>query len=195
MAKTLLGDLERNLSGAKPALNGGQQFCGDIDMRIARDGTWFYHGTPIGRKPLVKLFAGVLRRDEAGDYWLETPAEKCRIRVDDAPFTAVEMTMDGAGRDQVLSFRTNVDENVIADAAHPLRITVDSESGEPAPYIKVRGGLEALIVRAVYYDLVALGVDEVRDGTAEFGVWSGGVFFPLGETGEDDSEGDGGDDG
>ena len=95
MSKTLLGDLTRNLAGGAADRKGGQQFCGDIDMRIARDGTWFYHGSPIGRKPMVKLFAGVLGRDEAGDYWLETPYEKCRIQVEDAPLAAVEMTVDG----------------------------------------------------------------------------------------------------
>lgn len=185
MAKSVLGNLERNLTGAnREPDSGGQQFCGDIDMRIARDGTWFYHGSPIGRKPLVKLFAGVLRRDEAGEYWLETPVEKCCIRVDDAPFTAVEMTVSGAGRDQSLSFRTNVDEIVIADSTHPLRISTDPETAEPAPYVLVRDGLEALIVRAVYYDLVELGVDETCDGVEAFGVWSAGAFFALGDPGE-----------
>ena len=189
MAKSILGNLERELPSATSASkehdSGGQQACGDIDMRIARDGTWFYHGSPIGRKPLVKLFAGVLRRDAAGDYWLETPAEKCRIRVDDAPFTALEMIVDGAGRTQSLRFRTNVDEIVIADNAHPLRIAVDPETGEPAPYVMVRDGLDALIVRAVYYDLVELGVEDLRDGRVEFGVWSAGVFFTLGDVGGD----------
>ncbi len=186
MAKTLLGELERNLTGAnREPGSGGQQFCGDIDMRIARDGTWFYHGSPIGRKPLVKLFSNVLQRDGSGDYWLETPAEKCRIRVDDAPFTAVEMTISGQGSGQSLSFRTNVDEIVIADSTHPLRITTDPGTGEPAPYVLVRDRLEALIVRAVYYDLVELGVDEMRDGARAFGVWSAGSFFVLGDPGED----------
>ncbi len=187
MAKSILGDLERKLSSANSASkehdSGGQQVCGDIDMCIARDGTWFYHGSPIGRKPLVKLFAGVLHRDAAGDYWLETPAEKCRIRVDDAPFTALEMMVDGVGREQNLSFRTNVDEIVTADSTHPLRITVDPETEQPAPYIMVRDGLEALIVRAVYYDLVELGVENMQDGTVEFGVWSAGIFFALGDIG------------
>lgn len=187
MAKSILGDLERKLSSANSASkehdSGGQQVCGDIDMRIARDGTWFYHGSPIGRKPLVKLFASVLRRDAASDYWLETPAEKCRIRVDDAPFTALEMIVDGVGRKQNLSFRTNVDEIVTADSTHRLRITVDPETGQPAPYIMVRDGLEALIVRAVYYDLVELGVEDMQDGTVVLGVWSAGIFFALGDIG------------
>jgi hypothetical protein len=186
MAKSMLGDLERKLSSANNEHDSsGQQVCGDIDIRIARDGTWFYHGSPIGRKPLVKLFAGVLHRDAAGDYWLETPVEKCRIRVDDAPFTAIEMIVDGVGSKQCLSFRTNVDEIVTADSAHPLRITIDPETGEPAPYVMVRDGLEALIVRAVYYDLVELGVEESRDGTVVFGLWSAGTFFALGDIGHE----------
>jgi len=154
-----------------------EPFCGDIDIRIARDGTWFYLGSPIGRKPLVKLFASVLRRDEAGDYWLATPYERARIRVDDAPFTAVELTVAGEGQGQALSFRTNIDEIVAVDRDHPIRVATDSTTGEPSPYILVRPGLEALIVRPVYYQLVELGVEEAS-GT--FGVWSSGRFFPLG---------------
>jgi len=158
----------------------GPRLCGDIDMRIGRDGTWFYHGSPIGRKPMVKLFAGVLRRDDAGAYWLETPVEKCGIRVDDAPFTAVEMMVDGSGRDQRISFRTNLDEKVMADAAHPIRVVVDKETAEPSPYVWLRDGLEALIVRAVFYDLVELGEEAEIDGETLLGVWSCGRFFPLG---------------
>ncbi len=182
MTDSFLGGLQRSIEGAasEPA-PGGQQLCGDIDMRITRDGTWFYHGSPIGRNSLVKLFAGVLGRDEAGDYWLETPAEKCRILVDDAPFVAVGMAVKGSGKDQKLEFRTNIDEIVIADLAHPIRVLTESVSGEPAPYVMVRDGLEALINRAVFYDLVDLGAKETVDGTAQFGVWSGGVFFALGE--------------
>ena len=179
MSKTLLGDLTRNLAGGAADRKGGQQFCGDIDMRIARDGTWFYHGSPIGRKPMVKLFAGVLGRDETGDYWLETPFEKCRIQVEDAPFTAVEMTVGGAAQRRFLTFRTNVDEMVVAGTDHPLRFRIDPETGEPAPYILVRDGLEALMVRAVYYQLVELGVEQTVGGERNFGVWSDGVFFPM----------------
>ena len=167
--------------GAAP----GRQFCGDIDMRIARDGTWFYHGSPIGRKPLVKLFARALARDENGDFWLETPVEKARIRVDDAPFVAVEMFADGAGADRRLRFRTNVDDVVTLDADHPLRVETDVESGAPAPYLTVRGRLEALVARAVFYDLVELGEERESDEGAVLGVWSGGRFFPLGRVAED----------
>lgn len=174
---SLNGSSPENKKGVA-AFRGG--FCGDIDMRIARDGTWHYQGSPIERASLVKLFASVLKRDPAGDYWLETPVEKCRIRVDDAPFVAVAMTVQGDGCDRTLSFTTNVDENVIADAAHPIRVEVDPESGEPAPYIRVRDGLDALIARAVFYDLVELGVEVDRDGETVLGVWSGGTFFALG---------------
>lgn len=161
------------------------QSCSDPDIRIARDGAWYYQGSPIARESLVKLFASVLRRDPGGKYWLETPAEKCPVRVDDAPFVAVEMFTEGSGRKQGLSFRTNVDDIVTAGHDNPLRVAVDEATGEPSPYIYVRNRLEALIARTVFYDLVALGVEE-RDlaGGTRFGVWSGGVFFPLDEAGE-----------
>jgi hypothetical protein len=176
-------------------------------MRIARDGTWYYRGSPINRKPLVKLFSTVLRREDDGDYWLVTPAERGRVVVDDAPFTAVEVTATGTGRDQILRFRTNLDDEVIADAAHPIRVALTRGSAEPAPYLRVRPalsgaiavnaaapadlqppGLEALILRAVYYHLVELGDYHSPDGKLMFGVWSCGVFFPLGEIDGDLSE-------
>jgi hypothetical protein len=156
--------------------------CGEFDIRIARDGTWFYHGSPIGRKPLVKLFATVLRRQPNGEFWLITPAEKGRIRVEDAPFVAVELTVSGSGHDQELSFRTNLDEIVIAGADHPIRVVTARASKEPRPYIEVRNGLEALINRSVFYQLVDLGVeDSVAGGPQDFGVWSRGRFFALGQ--------------
>ena len=154
--------------------------CGDFDMRIARDGTWFYHGSPIGRKPLVKLFASVLNRDEDGVFWLTTPVEKGRVSVDDAPFLAVELTIDGAGRDQSLRFRTTLDDEVTADGDHPLRVDLDPATGEPSPYVLVRGRLEALISRSVFYQLVEHGVEESDGDDTLFGVWSAGQFFPLG---------------
>jgi hypothetical protein len=160
-----------------------EYFCGDIDMRIARDGTWYYRGTPITRQAMVKLFASVLRRDETGDFWLETPVEKCRIQVDDAPFSAIEMESSGAGDKQVLKFRTTLDDIVTAGPDHPIRVVVDVETGEPSPYIRIRGGLDALIARPVFYDLVELGVEEQRQGETVLGVWSNGVFFMLGPVG------------
>ena len=154
--------------------------CGEIDMRIARDGTWYYHGSAIGRKRLVRLFSGVLRREEDGAYYLVTPVEKCLIEVDEAPFVAVEVTVSGHGKDQSLTFRTNVDDVVAADAGHPVRVGRDPDGGGPRPFVLVRGRLEALIARSVYYELVELGVEERVGEDHLFGVWSGGTFFPLG---------------
>jgi hypothetical protein len=160
--------------------------CGDLPFLIRRDGTWLYRGTPINRKELVCLFASVLRREEDGSFWLQTPAERGRIQVEDAPFVAVELDWTGDGRDQVLSFRTNVDEVVTADADHPIRVAHDILTCEPTPYLLVRPGrgrlgLEARINRAVYYELVALAVPEWLQCRRMLGVWSSGKFFPLGE--------------
>ena len=151
----------------------------DLDMRIARDGTWYYNGTPITRKPLVRLFSKVLRREDDG-FFLVTPVEKGPVRVEDAPFVAVEMTVSGSGRDQTLKFRTNVDDWVIADAEHPIHVEIDPDTEEPSPYILVRDRLDALIARPVYYDLVELGVEESHGNDYLYGVWSGNAFFPLG---------------
>jgi uncharacterized protein len=161
----------------------------DLDMRIARDGTWFYRGSPITRMPLVKLFASVLRREEADDsYWLVTPTERGRVVVEDAPFTAVAVDKEGdsgGGRGQRLIFRTNLDEIVTAGPGHPLRVETAAD-GTPAPYILVRSpGLEARILRPVFYELVELGQEEPIGGEIQFGVWSGGMFFRLGDIGEE----------
>jgi len=181
MDKSILDGLRDNRpaekrDGAAP----GQFFCGDIDMRIARDGTWYYLGSPIGRPAMVKLFATVLKRDANGEFWLETPAEKCRIQVEDAPFLAVEMRVRGGKNKQELEFRTNIDEIVIAGPDHPIRVDIDSATGEPSPYIMVRDGLEALIARAVFYDLVELAEERRVGDETILGVWSAGAFFPLG---------------
>ena len=157
--------------------------CGHFDIRIARDGTWFYRGSPIARLPLVRLFSTVLRRDADGSYWLITPAERGRITVDDAPFVAVEVTVVGKGRDQQLIFRTNVDDTVAADGDHPLRVVNDAATGEPNPYVLVRNGLEARLSRPVFYELVERGTEERVGDTTLFGVWSKGRFFPLGRLG------------
>ena len=145
------------------------------DIRILADGTWTYHGSPIGRPALVKLFASVLWRDEAGDYWLITPAERGRITVDDAPFVAVELSTSGTGAGSVLSFRTNVDDQVAAGPDHPIRVSVDDETGAPRPYVRVRDGMEALIARPVFYALA----DRAVENHGKLGVWSAGCFFPL----------------
>lgn len=157
---------------------------GDLDMRIARDGSWHYRGSPINRAPLVKLFASVLRREADGSYWLVTPAERGRITVEDAPFLAVALAAEGEGREQRLIFRTNLDEIVTAGAEHPLAIPI-SAAGEPAPYILVRDALTAKLTRAVFYELVERGVEEESARGREFGVWSMGMFFRLGEPGPD----------
>ena len=175
-----------NSSAAEPHRGEGPPpiDCGDLDMRIARDGTWFYRGTPINRLPLVKLFASVLRRDADGVYWLVTPAERGRVIVDDVPFVAVALEREGEGRDQRLSFRTNLDQIVTAGPDHPLRVETNEE-GEPAPYILARPGLEARLLRPVFYELVDLAGEETIDGERRFGVWSEGVFFHLGDPGDD----------
>ncbi|MFY9969231.1 MAG: DUF1285 domain-containing protein [Roseiarcus sp.] len=151
--------------------------CGDIDMRIAADGTWFYCGSPIGRLPLVQLFASILRKD--GDrYVLVTPVEKVGLKVDDAPFLAVELKVEGEGADIGLTFRTNVDDTATADDQHPLRFEHGAAEGLK-PYVRVRDNLWALVKRALYYDLVALGTTETWRDEAWFGVRSRGVFFPM----------------
>ena len=156
--------------------------CGDLEMRIARDGTWFYKGSPIGRKELVCLFASVLKRELDGTYLLETPVERGRIEVEDAPFIAVELfwRKDELGC-QVLSFRTNLDEVVTAGPSRPITVHLCPRTREPRPYVLVRPGLEAKINRAVFYELVALAEPEIIAGREMLGVWSQGVFFPIDE--------------
>ena len=161
------------------------QSCGEIDMCIERDGTWVHESQPIRREAMVRLFSTILRRDEDGEYYLITPVEKLRLKVADAPFVAVAMTVHGSGREQVLTFRTNVGDEVMAGPDHAIRVVEDAGSAEPSPYVHVRAGLEALIARAVFYDLVELADEEEIDGERLFGVWSAGRFFALGDPGED----------
>ncbi len=153
-------------------------FCGDLDMRIARDGTWFYEGTPIGRPALVRLFSTILKLED-GKYFLVTPVEKVGITVEDAPFVAVDFTAQGAGTDQRLHFETNVGDKVLAGADHPIRVTRDADTGEPAPYVMIRAGLEALIDRKSFYRLVEIGTHADHAGSRWFGLWSDGTFFPI----------------
>jgi uncharacterized protein len=152
-------------------------FCGDLDMRIASDGTWFYMGTPIGRPALVRLFSTILKR-EGAKHFLVTPVEKVGIRVDDAPFLAVEMQKDDEGGDTLLRFRTNVDDWVDCDPAHRLRFEMAADGGL-TPYLHVRGDLWAKVTRALYYDLVDMGEERMVDGQLMFGVASAGEFFPM----------------
>jgi len=153
-------------------------FCGDLDMEIRRDGTWFYLGTPIGRPELVRLFSSILKR-EGDRYFLVTPVEKVGIRVADAPFVAVDFRTEGEGRDQRLTFVTQVGEEVTAGPDHPIRVQRDPETGEPSPYVLVRANLEALIDRKSFYRLVEIGAHEPHEGESWFGLWSGGRFFPI----------------
>lgn len=148
--------------------------CGDSAMRIARDGTWFHEGSPIGRPPMVRLFSSILRREADGGYVLVTPQEKLSIEVEDAPFVAVELKTEGSGRDRRLAFRLNTDELVIADAGHPLRFV--ARDGGVQPYLTVRRGLDALVARPVYYELANLAIDE---DAAPLGLWSEGAFFAF----------------
>lgn len=148
--------------------------CGDSEMRIARDGTWFHQGSPIGRHDMVRLFSTILRREPDGGYVLVTPGEKLDIAVEDAPFVAVEVKGEGEGRDRRLAFRLNTGDLVVAGPDNAIRF--EERADGPHPYLYVRGGLEALIARAVYYELAEIALDE--DGDAP-GLWSDGVFFPM----------------
>src|SRR5262245_7881879 len=153
-------------------------FCGDLDMRIAADGTWYYLKTPIGRPALVKLFASVLKRED-GKYFLVTPVEKCGIVVDDAPFLAVELRVESSAHGQVLHFRTNVDDWVACGPDHALRFEPEPHSGGLKPYLHVRRDLWAKVTRALFYDLVELGEEREVEGARMFGVASDGTFFAM----------------
>jgi len=152
-------------------------FCGDLDMRIASDGTWFYLGTPIGRPALVRLFSTILKRED-GKHFLVTPVEKVGITVDDVPFLAVEMLKQQNAGSRVLKFRTNVDDWVTCDSEHQLRFKMAGDGGL-TPYLHVRGDLWAKVTRAIYYDLVDMGEERMVDGTAMFGIASAGAFFAM----------------
>jgi uncharacterized protein len=153
-------------------------FCGDIDMRIARDGTWFYLGTPIGRAPLVKLFSAILKR-EGSAYFLVTPVEKVGIKVDDAPLLAQDFEVQGTGQDQTLTFTTKTEDEAVLGPDHPLRVDRDPATGEPAPYILIRSDLWALIDRKSFYRLIDLCCHHDHAGQRWFGLWSSGQFFPV----------------
>lgn len=170
------GDKKR---GLPPVDRWNPPFCGDLDMEIRADGTWFYMGTPIGRAPLVRLFSTVLRKDEDGKTYLVTPVEKVGIQVADAPFVAVEMQVGERGGFPQITFRTNVGDVVEVDAAHPLRFETVGEERQLKPYVLVRGRLEALVSRAVMYELVALGETVAIDGADMFAIRSADEVFPV----------------
>ena len=168
-----------------PVSTDGPQQCGDFNIRIDRNGIWYYQGSPINRLGLVKLFSSVLSQDAIGNYWMTTPVERGTIEVEDVPFLAVELSIENPGPDQTLNMRTNLHEIVTLDIDHPLSITINPETDEPSPYIMVRDNLKARLTRSVYYEIVELGVEETIEGENLFGVWSTGDFFPLGSLDED----------
>jgi uncharacterized protein len=175
----LIARATRAGKGLPPVERWNPDFCGDLDMEIRPDGTWFYLGTPIGRMPLVQLFSTVLRKDADGKTYLVTPVEKVGIRVVDAPFVAVEMDVSGDGKDQVMTFRTNVGDVVEAGPDHPLRFVDEAETGGLKPYLLVRGRLEALVARPVMYELVEHGEELEVGGKAMFAVRSKGEVYPI----------------
>lgn len=175
----LISRAARAGKGLPPVDRWNPDFCGDIDMEIRADGTWYYLGTPIGRMPLVQLFSTVLRKEADGRTYLVTPVEKVGIRVADAPFVAVEMDVSGEGGEQVITFRTNVGDVVEAGPDHPLRFVDEEETGGLKPYVLVRGRLEALLARPVMYELVGHGEEIETDGGTMFAVRSKGTVFPI----------------
>lgn len=172
----LLNDVERKLP---PVHLWEPDNCGTIDIKITRDGRWFHEGKPIVRQSMVKMFSRILRHDE-DFYYLVTPVEKMRIEVEDAPFVAVAVEVQGQGSDQILSFKTNVGDVTAAGLQHPIRVDIDPETLEPRPYVHVRANLEALISRPVFYELAAIAVQKEVDYKRVVGVFSGGEFYSFG---------------
>ncbi len=152
--------------------------CGDLDMRIASDGTWFHEGSPITRPAMVKMFSNILRKD-GDDYMLVTPVEKVGITVEDAPFITEDFEVSGDGNTQVLTFETHVGDFAAAGPDNPIRVVIDPDTDEPAPYVTVRANLEARITRKAFYRLVELASHQDINGQSMFGVMSSGVFFPF----------------
>jgi hypothetical protein len=176
IASLSLAEIAKLVEEAKlpPVEKWNPTHCGDSEMRIARDGTWYHQGSPIGRTAMVRLFSTILRREPDGSHVLVTPVEKLDIVVEDAPFIAVEMKAEGSGRDSKLAFRLNTGDLVTAGPEHPLRFVDDADG--PRPYLAVRGGMEALVARSVYYDLADRAI---ADDDTPPGIWSDGAFFPL----------------
>lgn len=182
-AQSLLNTLPESVLGAAqepaPVHLWNPDLSGEMDMHIARDGTWYHEGGPITRLALAQLFSGILRLDDDGRYYLVTPVEKWAIRVDDAPFVAVRMEAAGQGEEQQLRFFTSLEHELVAGSEHPITVTADAETGEPSPYILLRNNLRALIHRNVFYQLVELAQHRQLGGQTRLGVWSDGMFFPI----------------
>lgn len=178
-AETIAASVKDAGKGGLPPVHlWNPEYCGDLDIRIARDGTWFYLGTPIGRKELVRLFSTIIRKD-GDEYFLVTPVEKVGITVDDAPFVAVDFDVSNPGPDQTLTFETNVGDFATAGPDNPIRVERNPDSGEPSPYVLIRANLEALIDRKSFYRLVDIGCHQDHEGTSWFGIRSLGQFFPV----------------
>ena len=169
--------------GVRPVDKWNPPYCGEMDMEIRADGSWWHEGTRITREPLVRLFASILRKDDDGRTYLVTPVEKIGIQVQRAHFLAIRVDRKGAGPDQSLFFTTNMGEVVEAGPDHPIRVETDPETLEPAPFVNVRGRLEAALTRPVFYELVEYAVEETTPGGSQLGVYSNGAFFPLGPVG------------
>lgn len=185
-AQSLLKNLPDSVLGAArepaPVHLWHPAFSGELDMHIARDGTWYHEGGPITRLALAQLFSGILRLEEDGRYYLITPVEKWAIRVDDAPFVAVRMIVQGQGAEQQLRFFTSLEHELVAGEDHPISVKVDPDTGEPSPYVLLRDNLQTLIHRNVFYQMVELAQQQEVAGQPRVGVWSGGRFFPIDDT-------------
>jgi len=169
---------EQSTDGLPPVDQWNPEYCGDIGMEIKRDGTWYYMGTPIGRKRIVKLFSRILRKEDDNTYVLVTPVEKVLIKVEDAPFIATFVEILGKGKELNLKFHTNVDDIIVASKDYPIRVDINKITNEPSPYVLIRRNLEAKISRSVFYELIELA--EHLDN--KFGIWSSGSFFPFSDS-------------
>ena len=179
----LMKALEDTEDGQRPVEKWNPENCGDMDMVIKADGSWWHEGSRITRRGLVGLFASILRKDEDGETYLVTPVEKIKIKVERAPFLAVRADIEGEGETQRIFFTTNLDEVVEAGPDNPIRVETDNETLEPAPFVTIRGRLEASLNRPVFYELVEQAVERQTKDGQQLGIWAGGVFFPLGPAG------------
>ena len=179
----LMTALEDTEGGQRPVETWNPSYCGEMDMVIKADGSWWHEGSPITRRALVDLFASILRKDEDGETYLVTPVEKIKIDVERGHFVAVRVDVEGKGSSQRVFFTTNLDEVIEAGEAHPIRVETDTDTMEPAPYVTVRGRLEASLNRPVFYELVENAVERDTPEGKQLGIWADGQFFPLGPAG------------
>jgi hypothetical protein len=179
----LMKALEDTEDGQRPVEKWNPDYCGEMDMLIKSDGSWWHEGSRITRRGLVDLFASILRKDEDGETYLVTPVEKIKIEVERGHFVAVRVDVEGEGEDQRVFFTTNLDEVIEAGAENPIRVETDVETLEPTPFVTVRGRLEASLNRPVFYELVENAVERNTDEGQQLGIWAGGQFFPLGPAG------------